>query len=71
MIWALWYALNRLMINYWARTWIATAVARRTSFICRMRSYAVGNNRFEGEQKDPRLLCSAPGSEAEPQRVTW
>jgi hypothetical protein len=30
---------------------MTTAVARRVSFICRMRSTLSGNNRFEGEQK--------------------
>ena len=47
---ALWYALNRLMINYWADV-DSNGGAQAHEFYLPDALYAVGNNRFEGEQK--------------------
>jgi SnoaL-like domain len=47
---ALWYALNRLMINYWADV-DSNAGAQAHEFYLPDALYAVRNNRFEGEQK--------------------
>ena len=47
---ALWYTLNRLMANYWADV-DTTAVRQAHEFYLPDALYAVGNNRFEGEQK--------------------
>ncbi len=52
---ALWYALNRLMINYWADV-DNDGGDRAHEFYLPNALYAVGNNRFEGVRKDPRLL---------------
>jgi len=54
--------LNRLMTNLPGPTWMATTVTRAHEFLFLPDAlYAVGNNRFEGEAKDPRLLCSNAG----------
>jgi len=47
---ALWYALNRLMINYWADV-DDNGGGQAHEFYLPDALYAVGNNRFEGEQK--------------------
>jgi hypothetical protein len=47
---ALWYALNRLMINYWAEV-DNNGGAQAHEFYLPDALYAVGDNRFEGEQK--------------------
>src|SRR6266478_5232172 len=47
---ALWYALNRLMINYWADV-DSNGGVQAHEFYLPDALYAVGNNRFEGEQK--------------------
>ena len=47
---ALWYALNRLMANYWADV-DSNGGAQAHEFYLPDALYAVGNNRFEGEQK--------------------
>jgi hypothetical protein len=47
---ALWYALNRLMINYWAEV-DDDGGDRAHEFYLPDALYAVGNNRFEGEEK--------------------
>jgi len=47
---ALWYALNRLMTNYWADV-DSNGGAQAHEFYLPDALYAVGNNRFEGEQK--------------------
>ena len=47
---ALWYALNRLMINYWAEVDDNGGVQAH-EFYLPDALYAVGNNRFEGEDK--------------------
>jgi hypothetical protein len=47
---ALWYALNRLMTNYWAD--VDDDGGRRAhEFYLPDALYAVGNNRYEGEEK--------------------
>src|SRR4029077_2163586 len=46
----LWYALNQLMINYWADV-DSNGGAQAHEFYLPDALYAVGNNRFEGEQK--------------------
>src|ERR1700730_11828358 len=47
---ALWYALNRLMTNYWTDV-DSNCGAQAHEFYLPNALYAVGNNRFEGEQK--------------------
>ena len=47
---ALWYALNRLMINYWADV-DGNGGTQAHEFYLPDAVYAVGNNRFEGEEK--------------------
>jgi SnoaL-like domain len=47
---ALWYALNRLMINYWAEV-DQNGGDRAHEFYLPDALYAVGNNRFEGVEK--------------------
>jgi hypothetical protein len=47
---ALWYALNRLMTNYWADV-DGNGGNQAHEFYLPDALYAVGNNRFEGEQK--------------------
>jgi len=47
---ALWYALNRLMTNYWADV-DSNGGAQAHEFYLPDALYAVGNNRFEGEEK--------------------
>src|SRR5271155_1474310 len=47
---ALWYSLNRLMINYWAEV-DDNGGAQAHEFYLPDALYAVGNNRFEGEDK--------------------
>ncbi len=47
---ALWYALNRLMTNYWADV-DGNDGSQAHEFYLPDALYAVGNNRFEGEQK--------------------
>jgi len=47
---ALWYALNRLMINYWAEV-DDNGGAHAHEYYLPDAVYAVGNNRFEGEDK--------------------
>ena len=47
---ALWYALNRLMTNYWADV-DDDGGSRAHEFYLSDALYAVGNNRFEGEEK--------------------
>ena len=47
---ALWYALNRLMTNYWAEV-DDNAGDQAHAFYMPDAHYAVGNNRFEGEEK--------------------
>src|ERR1700732_2450648 len=47
---ALWYALNRLMINYWAAV-DSNGGAQAHEFYLPDALYAVGDNRFEGEEK--------------------
>ena len=47
---ALWYALNRLMINYWADV-DHNGGHRAHEFYLPDALYAVGNNRFEGAEK--------------------
>ena len=47
---ALWYALNRLMTNYWADV-DSNDGSQAHEFYLPDALYAVGNNRFEGEQK--------------------
>ena len=47
---ALWYALNRLMTNYWADV-DDNGGGQAHEFYLPDALYAVGNNRFEGEQK--------------------
>ena len=57
---ALWYALNRLMTNYWA-----DVDGRRMSFICWMRSTlsaTIGSR--ESKRSEPSMLGA--GSAAEP-----
>src|SRR5229473_2219811 len=47
---ALWYALNRLMTNYWADV-DSNGGVQAHEFYLPDALYAVGNNRFEGEEK--------------------
>jgi hypothetical protein len=47
---ALWYALNRLMTNYWDDV-DSNGGAEAHEFYLPDALYAVGNNRFEGEEK--------------------
>src|SRR5262245_10518720 len=47
---ALWYALNRLMTNYWADV-DSNGGAQADEFYLPDALYAVGNNRFEGKEK--------------------
>jgi hypothetical protein len=47
---ALWYALNRLMINYWADV-DHNGGNQAHEFYLPDALYAVGNNRFEGSEK--------------------
>ena len=47
---ALWYALNRLMTNYWADV-DSNGGIQAHEFYLPDALYVVGNNRFEGEQK--------------------
>jgi hypothetical protein len=47
---ALWYALNRLIINYWAEV-DDNGGSKAHAFYLPDALYAVGNNRFEGEEK--------------------
>jgi SnoaL-like domain len=47
---ALWYALNRLITNYWADV-DDNGGGRAHEFYLPDALYAVGNNRFEGEDK--------------------
>jgi hypothetical protein len=47
---ALWYALNRLIVNYWADV-DDNGGARAHEFYLPDALYAVGGNRFEGEEK--------------------
>jgi SnoaL-like domain len=47
---ALWYALNRLMTNYWADV-DNDGGSRAHEFYLPDALYVVGNNRFEGEEK--------------------
>src|SRR3984893_12834559 len=47
---ALWYALNRLMINYWAEV-DSSGGTQAHEFYLPDALYAVGNNRFDGEEK--------------------
>src|ERR1700736_2145387 len=47
---ALWHALNRLMINYWADV-DSDGGAQAHEFYLADALYAVGDNRFEGEEK--------------------
>jgi len=47
---ALWYALNRLITNYWANV-DDEGGSRAHEFYLPDALYAVGNNRFEGEEK--------------------
>ena len=66
---ALWYALNRLMTNYWADG-ITTAVARRTSFIYRRRSTPSATTGSKDRRKFALFMPGA-GSAAIPPRDTW
>jgi hypothetical protein len=66
---ALWYALNRLMINYWADV-DHNGAAKRTSFICRRpftRSATIGSK----EWRKSALLMNDVGGTVIPPRVTW
>src|ERR1700732_5125362 len=47
---ALWYALNRLMTNYWADV-DGNSGSQAHEFYLSDAFYAVGANRFEGQQK--------------------
>src|SRR5205085_2933650 len=47
---ALWYALNRLMTNYWADV-DHNGGSRAHEFYLPEALFAVGNNRFEGPEK--------------------
>jgi SnoaL-like domain len=47
---ALWYALHRLVVNYWAEV-DENAGSRAHEFYVREGLYVVGNSRFEGEEK--------------------
>src|SRR6201982_3821721 len=47
---ALWYALHRLIVNYWAEV-DENAGRRAHEFYMPDAVYAVGNSRFEGEDK--------------------
>src|SRR5438046_507722 len=47
---ALWYALNRLMTNYWAEV-DHNGGSRAHEFYLPEALFAVGNNRFEGPEK--------------------
>jgi len=47
---ALWYALNRLIANYWADVDL-NGGSRAHEFYLPAALYAVGNNRFEGAEK--------------------
>jgi hypothetical protein len=47
---ALWYALNRMVTNYWAEV-DDDGGGRAHEFYLPDALYAVGNNRFEGEEK--------------------
>ncbi len=58
---ALWYALNRLMTNYWAEV-DQNGGNQAHEFYLPEALYAVGDNRFEGVEQDPRLLCPAPAA---------
>jgi hypothetical protein len=62
---ALWYALNRLMTNYWADV-DGNGGGQAHEFYVPDALYAVGHNRFEG-----RSVPSMPGagSAATPARV--
>jgi hypothetical protein len=53
---ALWRVPNRLMINYWADVG-SNGGAQAHEFYLPDALYAVGNNRFEGEQKT-RAFCA-------------
>ncbi len=52
---ALWYALNRLMTNYWADV-DSNGGIQAHEFYLPDALYVVGNNRFEGEQKNARSV---------------
>ena len=60
---ALWYALNRLMTNYWADV-DSNGGSQAHEFYLPDALYAVGNNRFEGEQRSAPSMLGA-GSAAE------
>ena len=66
---ALWYALNRLMTNYWVDV-DHNGGSRAHEFYLPDALYAVGNNRSrESKRSAPSMLGA--GSAVEPPRVTW
>jgi hypothetical protein len=58
---ALWYAINRLITNYWADV-DDNGGSQAHEFYEPAAVYTVGANRFEGADKDPRLLYPAPAT---------
>ena len=56
---ALWYALNRLMTDYWADV-DHNGGNRAHEFYLPDALYAVGNNHFDGVEKISRVLRPAP-----------
>jgi hypothetical protein len=65
---ALWYALNRLMTNYWADV-DGNSGSQAHEFYLSDALYAVGANRFEGNRRSGPFMIGA-GSAAVPPRVT-
>ena len=63
----LWYTLNRLMTNYWADV-DNNGGSQAHEFYLPGALYAVGANRFEGEENIPSMISAA--SAAIPPRVT-
>ena len=66
---ALWYALNRLMINYWAEV-DSNGGAQAHEFICPMRSTLSATTGSKERRRSAPSMLGA-GSGAEPPRVTW
>jgi hypothetical protein len=66
---ALWYALNRLVTNYWADV-DHNGGSRAHEFYLPAALFAVGNNRFEGPEKI-RAFYARRRQTASPPRVTW
>jgi len=67
---AQWYALNRLMNNYWADV-DSNGGGQAHEFYLPDALYAVGNNRSRESKRSASPSMLGAGSAAEPPRVTW